>query len=240
MYGWRGKLGLLVPANNTVIEPELNQLLLPGTALFATRMIVEGAFDAEALHRMETQTGRGTRELLMSQVDMIVYACMSTSLAKGNQWDKSFEQRLPGEPVKITTAARCTTRALLSLDVEKVAVLTPYPAAIQSLVVPYFQAVGLDLVSLTSLDIDDYHAVTRVTPETVYRAVRAMDLKGAEAVCLLATDLRTIEAIVPLEQDLGIPVVSTNLAICWSFIEEMGLRDPQPKLGCRLMGFMGS
>ena len=77
------------------------------------------------------------------------------------------------------------------------AVLTPYPAAIQSLVVPYFQAVGLDLVALTSLDIDDYHAVTRVTPETVYRAVRAMDLKGAEAVCLLATDLRTIEAIVP-------------------------------------------
>ncbi|HHY36467.1 MAG TPA: hypothetical protein GX518_02115 [Firmicutes bacterium] len=240
MYGWRGKLGLLVPANNTVIEPELNRLLPPGTAAFATRMIVEGPFTAEALHRMETQAGRGIRELLLSRVDMIVYACMSTSLAKGDQWDRSFAQGLPEEPVKITTAARCTIRALQALGAKKVAVLTPYPAAIQSLVAPYFQAAGLEPAALASLDIDDYHAVTQVTPERLYRAVRSMDLGGAEAVCLLATDLRTIEAIVPLEQDLGIPVVSTNLAICWSFLTELGIREQRPQPECKLMALINS
>ncbi|HHV14000.1 MAG TPA: hypothetical protein GXX75_27410 [Clostridiales bacterium] len=235
MYGWRGKLGLLVPANNTVIEPELGRILPMGTALFSTRMIVEGAFDAQALHRMETQTSRGTEELLMSQVDMIAYSCMSTSLAKGKQWDESFQERLPGKLVRITTAAQCTTSALLSLNIKNVAILTPYPAAIQSLVAPYFQEWGLNPVSLESLDIDDYHAVTRVTPESVYRAVKSMDIKDAEAVCILATDLRTIEVITPLEDDLGIPVVSTNLAMCWSFIKNMGIRDPQFKPDCRLM-----
>ncbi|KJS21313.1 MAG: hypothetical protein VR72_11225 [Clostridiaceae bacterium BRH_c20a] len=235
MYGWRGKLGLLIPANNTIIEPEMSKVLPEGAAAFATRMIVEGAFNSEALNRMETQASRGTGELALSQVDVIVYACMSTSLVKGKQWDCSFQERIQGQGVELITAAQCTAKALIELQAKNVAVLTPYPSTIQPLVAPYFQEWGLNPVALKSLDIDDYHAVTRVTPESLYREARAMGFKGADALCILATDLRTLEVIAPLEHDLGIPVVSTNLAIFWAFLDILGLRDTGSAPDCALM-----
>jgi len=225
MYGWRGKLGLLIPANNTVIEPELNRMLPEGTSLFSTRMIVEGPFSAEALHKMEKEASRGIRELEISEVDFIVYACMSTSLAKGRDWDLAFRRKSQGGTVGKITAAQCTVEALLSRNVQKVAILSPYPEAIQSLVVPYFREWGLQPVSTRSLDIGDYHAVTRITPEALYREAREMDLKNAEGICILATDLRTLEIIPPLEEDLGLPVVSTNLAICLSFLKSRGIKS---------------
>ncbi|MFZ5943045.1 MAG: maleate cis-trans isomerase family protein [Bacillota bacterium] len=225
MYGWRGKLGLLIPANNTVIEPEINKMLPNGAAAFATRMIVEGPFNGEALHRMEIQASRGIDELLLSQVDVIAYACMSTSIVKGKDWDMSFQERLKGKGVEMITAAHCTIKALLELNAKNVAILTPYPAAIQQMVTPYFQDWGLNPVSLNSLNIDDYHAVTRVTSQNLYREAKSLNLKKAQALCILATDLRTLEVITPLEKDLGIPVVSTNLAILWAFLKILGIKE---------------
>lgn len=226
MYGWRGKLGLLVPANNTVIEPELNRLLPEGTSLFSTRMMVEGPFSPEALNKMENEASRGIRELEVSEVDFIVYSCMSTSLVKGKDWDLAFESIPTNRMTRKSTAAKCTVEALLSRLVKKVAILSPYPEAIQSLVIPYFKMWGLQPVSTKSLDIGDYHTVTRINPETLYREVRGMKLRDAEGICILATDLRTLEINAILEKDLGLPVVSTNLAICWSFLKNRGIELP--------------
>lgn len=41
-YGGLGKIGLLVPSNNTVAEPDFRRVLPPGYAAFATRMIFQG------------------------------------------------------------------------------------------------------------------------------------------------------------------------------------------------------
>lgn len=235
MYGWRGKIGLLIPANNTVIEPELNRLAPEGVTVHSTRMIVEGPFEAEALHRMEKQTSRGIEELLISEVDVIAYACMSTSLVKGSAWDREYAERLSEKPVSLLTAANCTIQALQHLGVGKVAVLSPYPAAIHPLVNPYFADHGLTVTTHKSLDIGSYQAVTKVTPETVYTEARAMRIDGAEAICILATDLRTLEAVPILEQDLGIPVVSTNIAICWMALNSMGVRGGDIAHRCRLL-----
>jgi len=235
MYGWRGRIGLLIPANNTVIEPELNKLVPPGVCSYATRMIVEGAFEPEALHRMEIQAARGIKELMLSQVDIVVYACMSTSLAKGRPWDSSFCLQETGQDITIMTAAQCTARALLELQVRNVAVLTPYPVAIQSLLSPYLAEWGLSINDQKSLNISDYHAVTRISPESLYREALALNRQGAEALCIMATDLRTLEIITALEKDIGIPVVSTNLAIYWASIKDLGVREEKPALDCALL-----
>src|SRR4030067_707213 len=47
MYGWKGKIGLLVPAGNRVILPEFYRVAPPGIAFFETRMIVQGSWISE-------------------------------------------------------------------------------------------------------------------------------------------------------------------------------------------------
>ena len=41
-YGHRAKIGLIVPANNNVIEPEFWKMAPEGVAFYATRLPVEG------------------------------------------------------------------------------------------------------------------------------------------------------------------------------------------------------
>jgi maleate isomerase len=235
MFGWRGKIGLLVPANNTVMEPEIFSMLPVGVSLYSTRMIIEGAFEPDTLHRMEKQSVRGIEELLFTGVDVIVYSCMATSLAKGSEWDKEFCGQVVKPEANILTAALSTVEAIKSMQAEKISILSPYPEAIHPLVVPYFESHSISIVAHKSLNISDYRAVTQVAPEIVYREACNLDTTGSKALCILATDIETVKIIPFLEQYLGIPVISTNLAIYWSALEALGVKDYSNAADCKLL-----
>lgn len=239
MYGWRAKLGLLIPANNTVIEPELQSSLPEGVSLHATRMIVEVPFDGDALIRMEQNAARGIQELTLSQTDVQVYACMATSLVKGRAWTDEFAQRLHGSSsdTAMLTAAGATMEALRALRAKRVAVLSPYPSTIHPLLQPFFGAYGLDVTANLNLELSGYVEVTQQDPKRIYRKAREMQVEGAEALCILATDLPTFPIIEQLERDLGLPVVSTNQAILWQALREAGIHDPLDGLGLLLRDY---
>ena len=54
IYGRRGRIGLVVPANNSVIEPEFWSVLPDGVALYATRVMAKG--DLTPAERLEYET----------------------------------------------------------------------------------------------------------------------------------------------------------------------------------------
>ena len=51
VYGSRARIGLVVPANNSVIEPELWSVLPAGCAVYATRLLAKGDLTPEAIRR---------------------------------------------------------------------------------------------------------------------------------------------------------------------------------------------
>ena len=63
MYGSRGRIGLLVPSANTVVEPEGRLILPEGYETYATRMRNQEV-GAEDLARMNVHIDRGVDELL--------------------------------------------------------------------------------------------------------------------------------------------------------------------------------
>lgn len=44
MYGKNGKIGLIVPTVNTVVEPELNRLKPEAISVYATRIPINKSF----------------------------------------------------------------------------------------------------------------------------------------------------------------------------------------------------
>ena len=42
MYGWRARIGLVIPANNTVIEPEFARMVPDGVASFGAKIRSHG------------------------------------------------------------------------------------------------------------------------------------------------------------------------------------------------------
>ena len=240
MYGWRLRLGVIAPANNAVIEPELNRRLPDGVSLLATKLLGSTGDMAEgAIQAMEATTERAVKMLDVAEVGVMVYACMGTALIKGVAWSDTLRAEMERQTrARVTTAAQLTMAGLRRLSVRRVAIATPYPEMLQPLVRPYFEAHGFEVVAETHLGVSNVRQVGSFGPEAAYRLARSLDVSKAEGVCILATDFRTFEALDWLERDLGLPVVSTNQAILWGALRTAGLDDVVPGCG-RLLQHAG-
>ena len=232
MYGWRAKIGVVIPSNNTVLEPEFALIAPAGVATYAARILTSGT-TREGIEEMETNARRAVRELHAGGLDVIAYACLATSLVMGRGWSEDFmAQTKEDTDLPATTAATATIEGLKAVNGRKVALATPYPTKINALVQPFFEAYGLEVVAIANLPVDDHLEICAIPPSRAYRLARQADCAEADAICILATDFQTVPIIADLEKDLGKPVVTTNQALMW---RSLGLAGA----GAEVTGFGG-
>lgn len=231
-FGPAGRIGAVVPANNAVLEPEFWSALPPGTALYATRILARGDLTPDAVRAMEVHFDRAVEELAATGVDVILLADMVTSFIMEPGWN---DRRTAS--VAAATGAACASAwsamrdALAALGVRRIALGTPYPAAVHALAPAFFAAEGLTLVSDATLDILAMRDVPEVRPDRLAAFVAGLARQGAEAVVLLATDLPSFCALPALEAACGVPVVSSNQALLWRALRLAGNQARLPGLG---------
>jgi maleate cis-trans isomerase len=232
MLGARAKIGLVVPANNSVIEPEFWSVLPDGVAAYATRVMARGDLTADAVRRMETQVDRAVEELAATGVDVIAYADMVTTFIMEKGWNEARVAQISAQTgVRCVSAWTALRDALAALGVRRFALGTPYPAAIHAAARPFFEAQGLQVVADATLDILAMRDVPKVDAAMLERFVATLPKSGAGAVVLLATDLPTFEVIEKLEQAHGCAVLTSNQTLLWASLRAAGLKDRIPKLG---------
>lgn len=231
-FGANGRIGLIVPANNSVLEPECWSVLPPGVALYATRIIAKGDLTPDAVRRMEQQVDRAVDEIVATGVDVVLYADMVTTFIMEPGWNEARTQAIAaaaGAPcVSAWTALR---DALAALSIRRFALGTPYPAAIHALAPPFFAQRGFTVTGDATLDIVAMRDVPKVRPERLQRFVAGLDRAGAEAVVLLATDLPTFRSIGALEREFDLPVLSSNQVLLWRALRALGQSQSLPALG---------
>ena len=70
VFGGEGRIGVIVPANNGVLEPEMWSVLPQDVALYATRILAKGDLTPAAVHAMEANVDRAVDELAATGVDV--------------------------------------------------------------------------------------------------------------------------------------------------------------------------
>jgi maleate cis-trans isomerase len=222
MYGWRARFGLVIPANNTVIEPEFSRMVPKGVASFATKILSHG-LSAEGIDRMVENSHRAIDELAVGDMSAFAYACLATSLFQADVESKT------GKPA--TTAATATIEALQSVGASRVALATPYPDTINDLLPGLFSAADIEVVSLESVAVKDSLEVCRLDPSVAYGLAKQADTDKADAVCILATDIRSVDVLNALETDIGKPAISTNQALLWRCLRFCDIGEPVDGFG---------
>lgn len=226
MYGWRARIGLIIPSLNVTIEPEFNHLAPEGVSVHATRLLFEKG-TVEGLEKMAEDTDRAAQLLATACVDVIAYACTSGSLVKGLGWDReiiNLIERQTGIPA--TTTSTAAVDAFSELGVKRVAVATPYIQEVNGKEKAFFEGHGVEVVYIEGLGYTSGEDLHREPPATAYRLAKKVDRRIADCVFISCTDFKSIEVLGVLEKDLGKPVLCSNTVTMWAVLRRLGLRQP--------------
>lgn len=228
MYGWRARLGLIVPSSNTTNEPEFYRYLPDGISLHTARMRLSSA-NAEELEAMADDIDRCGNLLADAGVDVVAYGCTTGSLVKGPGYDEDIESRLAdqvGAPTVATAAA--VKRAFDALDLERIAITTPYIEDLNEREADFLEAAGYEVVGIDGLNLEPNLEIGAELPQTAYRRAREIDTMDADGVFVSCTNYRTFEMIETLEVDIEKPVVTSNQATLWNALREVDVNVDLP------------
>jgi maleate isomerase len=234
------RIGLLVPPANVVMESELYRSLPHAITLHTSRMTRStSAVTVASLREMVEQAPQAARALRMALPDVILFGCTSGSFIEGLGWDGEVARQIQvvtGTPALTTTTA--VLRCLQALGVQRIAMATPYIAEITEREAAFFAAHGFAVCAVEGLEILESERIARTPLQTTYELARRVDRPEAEALFISCTNLRTLEAIAPLEEALGKPVISSNLASLWYTLDHLGLGEHFRFGGSRLLDWL--
>jgi maleate isomerase len=217
MYGWRSRIGLIVPSGNIVMENEFYKILskIDGVSVHTTRILLESG-SLEDLLKMKEGLLRAARELESARVSIIVYGCTSGSFAKGLDFDKEIIKEIEEEThIKATTTSTAVVEALKRLKVKNIAVGTPYSDDVNEKEKEFLRANGFSVTTIVGLNIIPIFNQGLQEPYVAYNLGKRIDSNKAECIFISCTDIRAVEIIDSLERRLRKPVISSNLATLW-------------------------
>lgn len=228
--GRNGRVGIVIPTNNVISEPELAAYGMDlGITFHAARLDVTGT-GLDALREMASRTAQAIAELSVAGMDFYLYGCMSTSFIPPFSWERDFKDLVAEATGRESdTAAGATVAALRELGATRIGVLSAYVGDTLDQLLPFLLAHGIEAVRVETLAIDDLREVGRIEPDRIREAAARLVADEVEAICIAGTDLPVAGLAGELKRDLGRPIVAVNQAMLWSACRRLGV-DASPLL----------
>jgi maleate isomerase len=229
----RARIGLIVLASDHTVEHEFRGIIdQPGVAVYMARIANSPIIAPGTLAAMEDRIADCSSVILPGvALDVIAYGCTSASIVLGEE--TVFARIREGRPeARPTTPVTAAFAAFDALGARRIAVITPYSRAVNERVGAYIAARGYRVPIFGSFDAEDDNVVARISPDSIRRAILDLGHRDdVDMVFLSCTSLRLAGAVAAIEDELGKPVVSSNLALAWHSLRLAGITDPLPQFG---------
>jgi maleate isomerase len=231
-------IGLITLSNDAVIERELRTFLAPveGAAVFASRIPLMLELTPQALRDMEAHIPRAVALIVPDdRLDVMAFGCTSGSMAIGPaRVAAAVHRSRPGIPV--TDPVSAALKGLKALGTRRIALLTPYPDAVNEVVADYVGTQGFEIAERASFKQPNDPGIARVPPEAIYRAGLELGRRKVDALFISCTALRCSSVIERIEHAIGKPVVTSNQALAWDCLRLAGCRTTVEGYGRLLRG----
>ena len=116
------------------------------------------------------------------------------------------------------------------------AIATSYLPEVDARLVDVLEQSDFRVAGIRGMGLKRSIDMGKVMPNETYRLARAVatESAGADGMLISCGNLRSFEAIEPLETDTGLPVVTSNQATAWMCLRHCDNDAPLPQFG-RLM-----
>ncbi|MGV9295616.1 maleate cis-trans isomerase family protein [Amycolatopsis sp. NPDC003676] len=243
-------IGMIVPSSNLTMETELPRMLRAREELYPEDRFVFHSARARMQHvtpaqlrAMNAQAERAATELADARPGVVATACLVAIMAQGPGYHCTAEEsitsalRAEGSDAPVVSSAGALLSGIAALEAKRVAIVTPYMKPLTQAVIEYLEDAGVEVVDSLSLEVPDNLAVARLDPADLLEHYRKLDLSRADALVLSAcVQMPSLPSIQPVQDAVGIPVLSAATATTFRILSELGLKAEVPNAGHLLSG----
>ena len=235
----RAKIAVIVPATNTIVQPEMEAMRPAGVTNHVSRMLLPvRPYDDMQQYRQALETEKGNLEEALD----LVLPCEPHAVAhghsihsfRGDRARATAEQKrlqdLAGIP--FITPSVAVLEGLKAIgDPKRIAVLTPYWPPADALIQEFFVSCGYDVAASHGLKSKGPIAVAQFTPDQIMDGFSALDVAGVEAFVHVGTNLPVSAMTAQIETTFGKPLIGVNVATYWLALRTLGITDALPGFG---------
>lgn len=237
----RAKIGVIVPATNTVVQPEMESMRPAGVTNHVSRMLLPPRpYDDMNQYRQALETERGGLEEALD----LVLKCEPHAVAHGHSIHsfrgdraraEAEQQRLQALAggIPFVTPSIAVLAGLKAIgEPQRLGILTPYWPPADALIAEFFTACGFRVVATHGLQAKGPISVAQFTPEQILAGFeRLAEVGDIEAFVHVGTNLPVSAMTALIEERLGRPMIGVNVATYWLALRQAGIQDPLPGFG---------
>lgn len=234
MGHWRATIGIIAASTGIALERDFHTYAPDGVGVVTTRVPLKGPApehleESTALLAGVASVFRGTG------IDIITYGCTAGSMIGGFDFDQECIRRIRqgAGDVPVQTTGTLVKEAFAKLNARNIAIVTPYPDKTNEAEKQFFEHAGFNVVNIAGINPDN-HRVDKIPAQFIYKAVKKVDLKGADALLISCSGLDIVPLLDSFEGDLNLPVISSNQITFWGSLRHAGILDRISGIGSLL------
>lgn len=239
VLGHRAKVGILVPATNTIVEPELAAMQPPGVTNHISRMgrIKRDMNDLDQYRRVlgsSLDMEQAIDVLAACEPDIVVHGHSLDSFALGLENARNMQQRMEGAfggvPVVIPSLALLTALQAIGRP-RSLSILTPYMQPGDDACTAFFTANGYRVAAIKGLRHPSPLHIATATADELNRAVDEINVADADCIIKVGTNSAIARLVSDMERRIEKPVLAVNTVIYWAALRRLGITDPLAGFG---------
>ena len=230
MYGWRARLGVLVPSGILAIEPDFGLMTPEGVSCHFHRFHFKGGSTneevVERLKRAEDYIGDAAELITHARPAVVAMTGTGVSFIGGHGYDQKLIKKMQERNGNLPTTTTSTSAidALNTMGIKKVSIAMPYVEPVSRTVVKFVEDHGIEVLNAKWLNLGGMD-IAQVSRETLYHLVWEVNEPESEAIFISCVNLHAVEIIDELETDLQKPVVTSNQATMWNMLRMAHIKD---------------
>ena len=219
------RLGLLVLQTDETIEHDFSRLFpADKVSLYVSRVPSAPLITKDTLAQMASELS-ASAALLPEAIhyDAVGYGCTSASSVIGSDKVEALVQQGCKTPV-VTNPLRALIAACQHLGIKRLAFLTPYAIEVSEHLRVKVNEADITTPVFGTFNEASEENVVRIADQSIIDAALALGSNDdCDGVFMSCTNLRTLNVIKQIEDQIGKPVLSSNQVLAWHMGQLAGL-----------------
>ena len=226
----RIRVMIVLPENNTTIEPEISALCPALAPLAVARvkrpprtLLLEDlpAYTEATLEAIAPFANKPAK----NPWDLVIYGCTAAGFLGGPDSNAAMVERLRERTgATVISTAGAMVDVLSANGATETAVVTPYLEPVNDGLRRYLETSGIKVETLNSFLCKTTAELGAITEDQVVELARQTVTPSSKSLFVACSQLPTLHAIPQLRRDFAIPVWSSILATAWAAAKAMTAR----------------